>query len=91
MAALGGALHDPPAVARCLAAAEALLSGDAVGEWTVPNSLPSSLIYKVQGFERPQQAREWNDFFRNRGYVHDLLLSNRRARPVLRLATYLIG
>eukprot|EP00752_Nemacystus_decipiens_P016486 g14737.t1 len=49
IAALGGALHDPPAVARCLAAAEALLSGDAVGEWTIPNSLPSSLIYKALG------------------------------------------
>lgn len=50
-AALGGALHDPPAVARCLAAAEALLSGDAAGQWTVPNSLPSSLIYRVRVFE----------------------------------------
>lgn len=49
MADLGGGLHDPPAVARCLAAAEALLSGDATGQWTMPGSLPSSSIYQVQG------------------------------------------
>ncbi|CAB1101529.1 unnamed protein product [Ectocarpus sp. CCAP 1310/34] len=48
MAALGGALHDPPAVARCLSAAEALLSGDTGGRWVMPDSLPSSSIYQVR-------------------------------------------
>lgn len=57
MAALGGALHDPPAVSRCLATAEALLSGDAAGEWTIPTSLPSSLIYKVRNANsRPENG-----------------------------------
>lgn len=48
MTALGGALHDPPAVARCLSAAEALLSGDTGGRWVMPDSLPSSSIYQVR-------------------------------------------
>ncbi|CAM9798232.1 unnamed protein product, partial [Ectocarpus fasciculatus] len=49
MAALGGALHDPPAVAGCLSAAEALLSGDTGGRWVMPDSLPSPSIYKALG------------------------------------------
>ncbi|CBJ25527.1 conserved unknown protein [Ectocarpus siliculosus] len=49
MTALGGALHDPPAVARCLSAAEALLSGDTGGRWVMPDSLRSSSIYKALG------------------------------------------
>ena len=46
-AELGGALHDPPAVARCLAAAEKLLSGNASGHWAMPVSLPSASTYQV--------------------------------------------
>ncbi|CAM9696471.1 unnamed protein product [Scytosiphon promiscuus] len=49
MAELGGALHDPPAVARCLAAAEALMSGSATGQWTMPDSLPASCTYQALG------------------------------------------
>ncbi|CAN0163461.1 unnamed protein product [Ectocarpus sp. 12 AP-2014] len=49
MTELGGALHDPPAVARCLSAAEALLSGDTGGRWVMPDSLPSSSIYQALG------------------------------------------
>lgn len=49
MTDLGGGLHDPPTVARCLAAAEALLSGDATGQWAMPGSLPSTSIYQVRG------------------------------------------
>lgn len=47
-AELGGALHDPPAVARCLAAAETFLSGNASGHWAMPASLPSASTYQVQ-------------------------------------------
>lgn len=56
MTALGGALHDPPAVARCLSAAEALLSGNTGGRWVVPDSLPPSSIYKVRISVAVQQA-----------------------------------
>lgn len=42
-------MHDSPAVARCLATAEALLSGDdASGQWAMPDSLPPSSIYQVR-------------------------------------------
>lgn len=46
-AELGGALHDPSAVARCLAAAETLLSGNTAGHWAMPASLPSASTYQV--------------------------------------------
>lgn len=47
-AEIGDAIHDPPAVARCLAAAETLLSGNASGHWAMPASLPSASTYQVQ-------------------------------------------
>lgn len=47
-AELGDAMHDPPAVARCLAAAETLLSGNASGHWAMPASLPSASTYQVR-------------------------------------------
>lgn len=46
-AELGEALHDAHTVARCLATTEALLSGNATREWTMPSSLPSASIYQV--------------------------------------------
>lgn len=47
VAELGAACHDASAITRCLATAEALLSGDGSREWATPNSLPPASIYQV--------------------------------------------